>query len=212
MSEQPGYEVTICEAAPTQADPPDLTAPLDPGAGLEAQSLTSGAFAQELIHRQIRRLGKLQGQVLADRDPEPLHQMRVSLRRLRTGISVRRACALLSVARFTVGHVPTQPAKDGPVIERMRHYAAMYPRLGYRRIHVYLEREGFRLGWDRMLRLWQLAKLQVPKKRQRKRVAASRPRPFPTTGPNQVMAYDLVFDARRWAAIAVPRHHRRVGA
>jgi putative transposase len=97
------------------------------------------------------------------------------------GISVRRACALLSVARSTVGYVPTQPAKDAPVIERMRHYAAMYPRFGYRRIHVYLEREGFRLGWDRMLRLWQLAKLQVPKKRPRKRVAASRPRPLPAT-------------------------------
>ena len=111
------------------------------------------------------------------------------------GISVRRACALLSVARSTVGYVPTQPAKDAPVIERMRHYAAMYPRFGYRRIHVYLEREGFRLGWDRMLRLWQLAKLQVPKKRPRKRVAASRPRPLPASGPNQVWAYDFVFDA-----------------
>lgn len=63
----------------------------------------------------------------------------------------------------------------------MRHYAAINPRFGYRRIHVSLEREGFRLGWDRMLRLWQLAKLQVLKKWPRKRVAASRPRPAVAT-------------------------------
>jgi len=48
--------------------------------------LTSGGFAQQLIHQQIRRLGKLQAEVLADGDPEPLHQMRVSLRRLRTAL------------------------------------------------------------------------------------------------------------------------------
>jgi putative transposase len=34
----------------------------------------------------------------------------------------------------------------------------------------------------------------VPKKRPRRRVAASRPRPTPATGPNQVWAYDFVFD------------------
>lgn len=113
------------------------------------------------------------------------------------GISVRRACALLSVPRSTLGYVAKQPAKDAPVIERMKHYAAMYPRFGYRRIHVYLEREGLSLGWDRMLRLWQRARLQVPKKRQRKRIAATRPRMLPASGPNQVWAYDFVFDA--WA-------------
>jgi len=48
---------------------------------------TSGAFALELIERQTRRLGKLQPEVLADRDPEPLHQLRVSLRRLRTALA-----------------------------------------------------------------------------------------------------------------------------
>ena len=51
-----------------------------------ALHLTSGEFALELIRRQTRRLGNLQAAVLADRDPEPLHQLRVSLRRLRTAI------------------------------------------------------------------------------------------------------------------------------
>jgi CHAD domain-containing protein len=50
------------------------------------RDLSSGSFAKELIQYQIRRLGKLQGEVLDDRDPEPLHQLRVSLRRLRTAL------------------------------------------------------------------------------------------------------------------------------
>ena len=52
-----------------------------------APILTSGGFALDLIQIQIRRLGKLQGEVVADRDPEPLHQLRVSLRRLRTALN-----------------------------------------------------------------------------------------------------------------------------
>jgi len=48
---------------------------------------SSGDYALDLIQRQIRRLGKLQAEVLADHDPEPLHQLRVSLRRLRTALS-----------------------------------------------------------------------------------------------------------------------------
>jgi putative transposase len=38
-----------------------------------------------------------------------------------------------------------------------------------------------------MFRLWRQARLQVPKKR---------PRPLPASRPNQVWAYDFVFDAR----------------
>ncbi len=111
------------------------------------------------------------------------------------GISLRRACTLLGVPRSTLGYEAKMPQKDAPVIERLRHYAALYPRFGYRRIHVYLEREGIQLGWDRMLRLWQRAGLQVPKKRGRRRVSAARPRPLPAMGPNQVWACDFVFDA-----------------
>jgi putative transposase len=111
------------------------------------------------------------------------------------GISQRRACVLLRVARSALRYQARLPLKDAPVIERMKHYAALYPRFGYRRIHVYPEREGFRLGWDRMNRLWRQARLQVPAKRLRRRVAASRPRPLSVSGPNQVWAYDVVFDA-----------------
>jgi hypothetical protein len=42
--------------------------------------------------------------------------------------------------------------------------------------------------------LWRSAGLQVPRRRPRRRVAAARPRRLPASGPNQVWAYDFVFD------------------
>ena len=77
----------------------------------------------------------------------------------------------------------------------MRELAARYPRYGYRRIQVLLEREGYTMSSDRTHRLWRKAGLQVPKKRPRRRVAVSRPRPLPARGANEVWAYDFVFDA-----------------
>ena len=50
------------------------------------------------------------------------------------------------------------------------------------------------MGTDRMYRLWRQEALQVPRKRPRRRVATSRPRPVPPTAVNHVWAYDFVFD------------------
>jgi putative transposase len=111
------------------------------------------------------------------------------------GISMRRACALVGVARSTMGYELKMPAKDGPVITAMRDLSSQYPRYGYRRIHIFLARRGHEMSPDRAHRLWQLAGLQLPRKRPRRRVASSRPRPVPALEANQVWAYDFVFDA-----------------
>jgi putative transposase len=47
---------------------------------------------------------------------------------------------------------------------------------------------------DRAHRLWRLAGLQVPRKRPRRRLAVSRPRPLAAQQTNHVWAYDFVFD------------------
>lgn len=111
------------------------------------------------------------------------------------GLSARRACALLGVARSTLPYQLRMPAKDEPVIAAMRELSSQYPRYGYRRIHVFLDRCGHRMSPDRAHRIWRQAGLQVPVKRPRKRAAGSRPRPLPAQGPNQVWAYDFVYDA-----------------
>ena len=113
----------------------------------------------------------------------------------RRGLSCRRSCALLQIARSSLRYQSKKVKKDAAVRERMRALAAQYPRYGYRRVRIFLGREGHRMGNDRAHRLWRAERLQLPRRRPRRRVATSRPRPIPATGPNQVWAYDFVFDA-----------------
>jgi putative transposase len=110
------------------------------------------------------------------------------------GLSRRRACALLSVARSAVAYVSRLRARDAPAVQVMRDLAGQYPRYGYRRIRIFLARQGHVMSAERTYRLWRQAGLQVPKRRPRRRVAMSRPRPLPPTGINHVWAYDFVFD------------------
>jgi putative transposase len=113
----------------------------------------------------------------------------------RRGLSLRRACSAFSVARSSQRYESKKAKQDAPVVERMRALAGQYPRYGYRRIRIFLGREKLVMGTDRAYRLWRAAGLQVPRRRPRRRVATSRPRPLPATGRNQVWAYDFVFDS-----------------
>lgn len=110
------------------------------------------------------------------------------------GVSQRRACALMSVARSTLRYESRVVKKDAAVVTAMRALSAQYPRYGYRRIQVFLARQGHLMSPDRTHRIWRQYGLQVPRKCPRRRVAASRPRPLPALSANQVWAYDFVFD------------------
>jgi putative transposase len=111
------------------------------------------------------------------------------------GHSQRQACELIEVPRSTLNYRPVRAERDAPALAAMRRIAAMYPRYGYRRIRIFLVREGHRMGRHRTHRLWRTAGLQLPRRRPRRRAASSRPRPQPACGPNQVWAYDFVHDA-----------------
>jgi putative transposase len=110
------------------------------------------------------------------------------------GRSVRRACALLRVARSTLGYESKLARRDAPAVAVMRELALQYPRYGYRRIQVFMGRRGYAMSTDRAHRLWRLHRLQVPVKRPRRRVSSGRPRPLPATAMGHVWAYDFVFD------------------
>ncbi|WP_139133343.1 IS3 family transposase [Pandoraea sp. ISTKB] len=111
------------------------------------------------------------------------------------GLSQRRACALMQVSRSSLSYTLKMPCKNTPVIEAMRTLSGQFPRFGSRRIRVLLGREGIVVGRDRCASLWAQAGLQVPKKRRRRRVAGSRPRPHAPAARNSVWCYDFVFDA-----------------
>jgi len=111
-----------------------------------------------------------------------------------------RACrsgelARCSGCRGPRSHTSRWMAKDPPVLARMAELSAQYPRYGYRRIAIFLARDGHPMSFGLAHRLWRQACLQVPQKRPRKRIAAGRPRPNAPAGANQVWSYDFVFDA-----------------
>jgi putative transposase len=125
----------------------------------------------------------------------PGRRLQVAHARKRWKLPLRRACALLSVARSSARYASKREVTDAPVVKRMRELAAQYPRYGYRRIRIFLGRDGHHMSVDRAHRLWRTSRLQVPRKRPRRRVALNRPRPTPPTRRNHVWAYDFVFDA-----------------
>ena len=54
------------------------------------------------------------------------------------GLSCRRACALVQVARSSLRYQSRLATKDAPIATRMRELAAQYPRYGYRFIRIFL--------------------------------------------------------------------------
>jgi putative transposase len=109
-------------------------------------------------------------------------------------ISERRGCWLIGLNRKS--HRYRQRRKpDRKLRRKIRQLAIKHPRFGYRRIWALLRREGIKINLKKVYRLWKLEKLNLPKRRPRKKRAK------PTIGimpkaerANQVWTYDFVFD------------------
>lgn len=84
---------------------------------------------------------------------------------IRRGLSQRRSCTLMKVARSTLDYRSAKAVRDAAVLTRMAVLSAQYPRYGYRRIRIFLGRDGYPMSPGRAHRLWRRAKLQVPRKR-----------------------------------------------
>jgi putative transposase len=113
---------------------------------------------------------------------------------LTRGLSQRRACTLFNTSRSSLKYEHRMPMRDAPIIQQMKALSGRYPRFGSRRIRVFLERLGTKIGKERCARIWAQAKLQVPRKRSRK-LKGKRRQPLPATGRNAVWSYDFVHDA-----------------
>jgi putative transposase len=112
------------------------------------------------------------------------------------GLSIRRACALMSVARSTLGYESRLIKRDAPVLAVMHELASAVSSI---RLSAHPGLSGASWAHDERRssspNLWRKCGLQVPRKRPRRRIATGRPRPLPATGAGYLWAYDFVFDA-----------------
>jgi len=135
----------------------------------------------------------------SDKGLAPGNQCRNHLHRRDTRLSsrlsrYRRACTLIGVGRSALRYRSVKAQRDVPLLQRMASLSAPCPRYGYRRIAIFLGRDGHRMSFGRTHRLWRKARLPVPRRWPCKRIATGRPRPKVPSGANQVWSYDFVFD------------------
>jgi putative transposase len=122
-------------------------------------------------------------------------------------VSERRSCAVLRFCRRTHRYISIRP-DQAPLRERIKDIAATRVRYGYRRIHVLLRREGWKVNHKRVRRLYREEGLNLRAKRPRRHVtAARRMERAEIAAPNQVWSMDFVSDAlfngKRFRALTV---------
>ena len=114
---------------------------------------------------------------------------------LRVGfkVSERRACRVIPTPRSSQRY--QSQAKDQSALKlRLRDLAQSRVRYGYRRLHVLLEREGWRINHKRVYRLYRLEGLSLRLKTRKKRVSGLRgPKPV-ATRPNECWSMDFMAD------------------
>ena len=117
----------------------------------------------------------------------------VSTMRARHAVSERRVCRVLGFERTALRYLPIRPATDAPLRAKLRELAAVYPRWGVPRLHWRLQREGLRVNYKRVERLYRLEGLAV-RRRERKRLAVPRVPKLPVLAPNDEWGIDFVSD------------------
>lgn len=110
------------------------------------------------------------------------------------GLSCRRACALIGVARSSLTYRARRPARDRRLGRQLRVISRANPRFGYRRAQAVLSTKGHEVNVKRVHRVWREMGLSVPRRAKRKRVRSSGLQPQPARRANQVWAYDFVHD------------------
>lgn len=141
------------------------------------------------------------------------------------GVSIRRACRVLEVDTSTY-HYKSRRPEQAALEARIREICATRVRYGYRRVHVLLRREGWRINSKKTHRIYNELGLQLRSKTPKRRVKAKlREDRREATQPNETWAMDFVHDQlatgqkirvltvvdtfSRYSPIIEPRHSDR---
>jgi putative transposase len=109
-------------------------------------------------------------------------------------VSERRACRALGIERSLVRYRFTRPP-DTEMRARLRELAAQRRKFGYRRLAIFLRREGFACNIKKVRRIYREENLMVKRRKGRKKAIGTRqPLPKPDS-VNQVWSLDFMSDA-----------------
>lgn len=113
------------------------------------------------------------------------------------GISQRRACVLVELARSSLHYQP-RPDKNADLRKHLYAFASRRRRWGYRKAWNALRRAGQQVNKKRVHRLWKQQKLQIRKRAKRERRKNKQSAlPLVAAFPNHVWSYDFLFDATK---------------
>ncbi len=108
-------------------------------------------------------------------------------------VSERRACDALAIERRRLNYRSRK--QDDALRARLRAIAGERRRFGYRRLAIFLRREGFACNLKKVHRLYREEQLQVKRRKGRKRAIGTR-QPLPKPDMiNQVWSLDFMSDA-----------------
>jgi putative transposase len=110
------------------------------------------------------------------------------------GVSIRRTCRVLQVDTSTYHYKSRRPGQA--ILEkRIKEICQTRVRYGYRRVHVLLRREGWRINQKKTRRVYRELCLQLRNKTPKRRVKAKlREDRRDATRPNETWAMDFVHD------------------
>lgn len=110
------------------------------------------------------------------------------------GVSIRRACKALCFDTSSY-HYKSRRADQAPLERKIKEICETRVRYGYRRVHVMLLREGWRINMKKTRRIYKELGLQLRNKYPKRRVKAKlREDREKAVGPNDVWAMDFVHD------------------
>jgi putative transposase len=106
----------------------------------------------------------------------------------------RRACALARIDPRVYRRGSTRPA-DAELRERLKELLSERRRFGYRLLHLLLGREGWKVNWKKLYRIYREEGLSVRKRGGRKRAIGTRALMAIPQGPNQRWSLDFISDS-----------------
>ncbi len=122
-------------------------------------------------------------------------------------VSERRSCRLIHIGTSVFRY---RSARDGQATLHMRikEIAAIRVRYGYKRIHVLLRREGWRVNHKRVYRIYCEEGLNLRSKRPKRRVSAAHRVKLPLAADineswSMDFATDSLFNGQRFRSLAV---------